>query len=82
MDLGLWDTWVVYLKANNLCVKLLALRKGLLLAWNMGFRRVICEVDCSKVVKLALAHGLSFHSYAVVIVVIQKLLAKNWSCVL
>lgn len=38
--------------ADNLCMELLALRRGLQLAWQHGYRRVICEANCSEVFSL------------------------------
>ena len=65
-----------------MCVELLALRFGLCLAWQHGFRKVVCEVDCLEVVRLVLHEFSSFHRYLAIIKDIQALLAKDWLCVL
>ena len=68
--------------ADNLCVELLALRFGLQLAWQHGFRKIICEVDCMEVVRLVLHETSSFHRYVAIIRDIQSLLSRDWHCVL
>ena len=37
---------------DNLCAELLALRRGLKLAWDYGYRQLICEIDCLEIVRL------------------------------
>ena len=63
---------------NNLCVELLALD----IAWVMGFRRVICEVDYTEVIRLVSTPSSHFHWYAAIIKDIKVLLAKEWVCLL
>ena len=48
-------------RADNLCVKLLALRRDLIMAWSLGFHVVVYEVDCSEVVRLVLNTPPMFH---------------------
>ena len=67
-------------KADNLCAELLGLRRGLILAWNIGFRLGVCEVDCYEIIRLLHASSSEFHIYAPIIRDIQRLLAYNWNC--
>ena len=76
------DEGGVWVWADNLCVELLALRFGLQLAWQHGFRKIVCEVDCMEVVRLVLHEASSFHRYVAIIRVIQSLLSRDWHCVL
>ena len=39
-------------RADNLIVELLAVRKSLQIAWNLGYRHMVCEVDCLEVIQL------------------------------
>ena len=64
-------------QADNLCVELLALRRGLDLAWSLGFRRVECEVDCEEVVRL-INKPPNRHAYTAIIRDILRLLNFNW----
>ena len=53
--------------ANNLCVKLLALKFSLILAWQQGVRRIVCEVDCMELIRLVLHQPPTFHRYLAII---------------
>ena len=48
-------------RVDNLCAELLALRKGLQLAWSLGCRDVNCEVDCLEVLRLINGQASVFH---------------------
>ena len=66
--------------ANNLRVKLLALKFSLILAWQQGVRRIVCEVDCMEVIRLVLHQPPTFHRYLAIISDIHGLLAQDWQC--
>ncbi|KAK4262634.1 hypothetical protein QN277_028172 [Acacia crassicarpa] len=55
-----------------------AMLKGLQLAWNRGFRNVICESDSKLLVDL-LNGGLSNGSQSIVVLQIQQLMRYDWS---
>ena len=54
-------------RADSLCAELLGLRRGLILAWNMRFGLVVCEVDCYEIIRLLNVSYSSFHIYKPII---------------
>ena len=65
---------------DNLCVELLALRKGLQLAWSLGFLDDNCEVDCLEVLRLINEQASVFHWYDPSVRDIKALYGRNWRC--
>ncbi|XP_057452893.1 uncharacterized protein LOC130744751 [Lotus japonicus] len=60
----------------------LALREGLLLAWNTGYRNVLCEVDCHDLVALLVdtdVDRVRFHGNRAVLRELQHILSRNWN---
>ena len=45
----------------------------------MGFRLVVCEVDCYKIIRLLHASSFEFHIYEPIIKDIRRFLAFNWT---
>lgn len=57
----------------------LALGDVLVLAWDRGFRQIICDVDCDELVQVVVdAEAVQFHSEFVVLNFIRQLLAREW----
>ena len=59
-------------------IKLLALFRGLAIAWDCGFRRVVCYSDSSLVVSLVKDPPSHFHAFVVLIHNIRDLLHRSW----
>lgn len=60
-------------------VKVAALREGLLLAWNQGYRNVVCEVDGSNMVLVLKSAGAwRFHEQTLLLQGIWDLLDRDW----
>lgn len=60
--------------------ELLAIKQGLLLAWNMNFRKIICESDSLDVINTLLDRSPRVHhAYALVILEVVQLLQHQWS---
>jgi ribonuclease HI len=67
---------------SNSNVELQAISHGFDIAWNHGFRKVICESDSQKALKL-IQVGVPFtHSYAPSVDYIRSLIHKEWQLVL
>lgn len=66
-------------QGDMLLAELLALKHGLALAWDQGFRHVVCEFDALDIVNLFNANeNLQLHSFAKVVIEIAELLNQNW----
>ncbi|OMP05859.1 hypothetical protein CCACVL1_01804 [Corchorus capsularis] len=77
--------WLVGFAAHlgvttNMVAELHALRLGLLLAWDEGYRNVECEIDASVVLKLIDDADVAFHLLASLILDIRELLRREWTC--
>ncbi|KAK4268336.1 hypothetical protein QN277_025008 [Acacia crassicarpa] len=59
-------------------VELLAIKKGLELAWNKGCRNVICETDSKDSLKLIKRASTNVHMFRKVIGEIQKICERKW----
>lgn len=58
---------------------LLILRDVLQLAWDRGFRKVICDVDCVELVKvIADVEAMQLHTEFLVLNYIRQLMTKEW----
>lgn len=64
--------------ATSLQAKLWALYHGLNLAWNRGFRDVICYSDSQTAISLVKDQVPIFHHCAALIKSVQDLLRKEW----
>ncbi|XP_057444631.1 uncharacterized protein LOC130736871 [Lotus japonicus] len=64
--------------ASVLAMELLAVFKGLQLAWDGGFRRVVCFTDSLLAVSLILRPPSEFHENAAIIRAIGDLLNRSW----
>lgn len=64
---------------NAFKAEALALRDVLLLAWNKGFRKVSCDVDCVELVKVvADAEVVQLHYEFLMLNFIRQLLSREW----
>lgn len=55
------------------------LKEGLWLAWNRGYRDVICETDCADlIVVLGAEDRIRFHDQVRVLMDIRELLRRDW----
>ncbi|KAJ6416826.1 hypothetical protein OIU84_002664 [Salix udensis] len=65
--------------ACNLLPKLLAIAKGLKLAWDRGYRKIICHSDSKDALRLLSANQVGFHKYRALIFEIRELLRRDWT---
>ncbi|XP_057442373.1 uncharacterized protein LOC130734086 [Lotus japonicus] len=67
------------MNGSPFCAEALALRDGLRLAWERGFRKIICESDSLEVVKVV-QHGGRFdtHVHGQILSEIGELLNRKW----
>lgn len=77
--------WIVGFAAylgitTKIAAELHALRLGLLLAWDEGYRKVECEIDASVVLSLIDAADSSFHPLGSLIIDIRELLKRECIC--
>lgn len=64
---------------NVLMAKLLAVKRGLLLAWDERLRQIIYETDSAEVIHMLHVEWISnFHSFSQVIMEIDDLLKRSW----
>ena len=61
---------------NNLCPELMAIRMGLCLAWDHGYRRVYCESDSLEAIRCVNSKAQN-HVYGAVILDIQQGLCRD-----
>ena len=64
--------------AGSLLAELIAIRHGLLLAWQYGFRRVECESDCLKAVQIIHSNTGDFPYFESIVEEINQLLLLDW----
>ena len=64
--------------ACNLLSELLAIAKELKLAWNRGYRKIICHSDSKDAIRLLSANLAGFHKYRAFILEIRELLSRDW----
>ncbi|OMO50810.1 reverse transcriptase [Corchorus capsularis] len=79
------DKWLVGFSAHlgittNIAAELHALRLGLILAWDEGYRHVECEIDASVVLSLIDDADLKFQPFSSLILDIRELLKREWEC--
>ncbi|OMO56897.1 reverse transcriptase [Corchorus capsularis] len=65
---------------SNIVAELQALRLGLCLAWDEGFREIECEVDAKVVLDLIKEADTAFNPLGALIADIRDLLSRDWSC--
>jgi len=65
--------------ACNLLPELLAIAKGLKLAWDRGYRKIICHSDSKDALRLLSTNQVGFHKYRVLIFEIRELLSRDWT---
>ena len=63
---------------SSLLPDLLAIKYGLLVAWDRGFRKVICNSDFTNVIRLINDDFNKYHLFGAVIFYIEELLKQNW----
>lgn len=57
----------------------MALRDGLLIAWNHGSRNILCELDCRELVNiLKLPYHIDYHAHALILQEVSCLLRRSW----
>ncbi|KAJ8768128.1 hypothetical protein K2173_021068 [Erythroxylum novogranatense] len=66
--------------ASILVAELQALRHGLTLAWDRGYRRIVVESDSQDVVTLVLTSCPHSHPMFLLVEDIRTLLARDWCC--
>lgn len=59
--------------------ELLVINQGLLLAWTIGIRYLICETDSKLLVVFITAGVLPFHVYAPLVNHIHSFVPKEWN---
>lgn len=64
--------------SNSLHVELLALYHGLRIAWQYGYKDLICYTDSTLVINLVHRESNVWHHYAAIINNIKDLVARNW----
>ena len=64
--------------ANSLLPELMAIRMGLCLAWDHGYRRVLCESDSLEAIRCVNSKAQN-HVYGAVIMDIQQWLCREWT---
>ncbi|KAK7266661.1 hypothetical protein RIF29_19311 [Crotalaria pallida] len=68
-----------YSSSSVLLSELMALRNGLLLAWNAGYRLVRCEVNSLEAYRLvSMESPPAFHVFGAIICDIKSFLARDW----
>ena len=63
---------------TNLLPELLDIKHGLVLAWNQGYRKIICNLDCINASRRIHDGNFIFQKLGVVIVDTKKLLSREW----
>lgn len=66
---------------TNINAELLAIYHGLRVAWDMGFRLVICESDSQVAISLVTTEVDQFHPHANLINSIKRLTTRDWTLV-
>ncbi|KAE9610055.1 putative ribonuclease H-like domain-containing protein [Lupinus albus] len=64
--------------SNNLHVEPMGPLYGLQLAWDMGFRKVICYSDSMDVISLVHGSRPNYHHYMATVLRIQDLIYMDW----
>lgn len=65
---------------NPFLAESVALREGLIFAWNQGHRKLLCEVDCKELTTiLASSENWRLHAQARLFKEILDLLSRNWN---
>lgn len=65
---------------NHFMSEALALRDGLVTAWNHGGRKILCELDCKELVNLIkLPAENAQHAQLALVNDIRQLLRRTWT---
>lgn len=62
-----------------LCLELMAIFRGLVMAWDMGYRVVECQSDSLDAVNLALSPPIARHLYEALLLDIRDMLERPWT---
>ncbi|XVF30503.1 hypothetical protein REPUB_Repub16aG0063700 [Reevesia pubescens] len=65
---------------SNVAAELQAVRFGLLLAWNEGFRHIECQIDAKVIIDLINDANSNLHPLGILIEDIRMLKARSWVC--
>jgi ribonuclease HI len=63
---------------KNLHAELMAIYHCLVLAWGLGIKELLCYSDSATVIKLIYDPVNAWHHYAVIILNIKDLFARDW----
>ncbi|XP_057418918.1 uncharacterized protein LOC130713139 [Lotus japonicus] len=82
-SLGKWICGFIstYREATNspFLAEALAMRDGLILAWERGVRNIICNSDCQELMQIARDSARAIHHvHGWVLTEIQNLLSRSW----
>ena len=64
--------------AGNLLPELIAIYQGLRLAWDHGFKCVLCKSDSLEAIRLIYSSNVLLHHFQAVIMEIKFWLSKDW----
>lgn len=76
-DTGLWASGYCG-TSTNLKAELFAILHGLNVAWDAGYRFIVCESDSATALRLIKENNNPFHPYSPLISQIQRLVTQQW----
>lgn len=65
---------------SNVAAELHALRLGLRLAWQEGYRAIDCEFDAKVILDLIHSDDVEFHPLGALLMDIREMLSWEWQC--
>lgn len=65
---------------SNMVAEMEAVRFGLNLAWEEGYRNIVCEVDALVALELFATADVSVHPLGSLIADVRQLRSRGWSC--
>ncbi|OMP08311.1 hypothetical protein CCACVL1_01125 [Corchorus capsularis] len=65
---------------SNVAAELHALRLGLLLAWQEGYRAIVCEVDVKVILDLLKSNTMQYHPLRALLMDIREMFSWEWQC--
>lgn len=65
---------------SNMVAEMEAARFGLSLAWDEGYRKIVCEMDALVAIELFNSGDVSMHPLGSIIADIRELRRRDWEC--
>lgn len=66
--------------ATNMLAELWAIRQGLILTWDLNYKKVLAETASVEALRLIQNESIQYHPYLAIIIDVREILSREWKC--